>query len=551
MVPGRQGDEQSFIHVQGDTGMTPLYRTLGIGMGITALTLAPFVNPLWAQYVVETAAPTQETTEKVSTPANEVEHVKRAAVADAEEKAPVVNMDDKEPAATEKTTKTDAAKSDDSKKDDPTATLAAESKMLSAEADLRAKKLAAELADLKEEGERLKAQAEIAKQRQANALLQMELEKQKLSTEAALAKAKQDQAQSDMKAELDELSTNMQLRDARHKRELAEMKAQIERISTERQLDKARTSQGLASLEDQRDKLMLEMAVKQAQFQKQTLENNLKTNDMQTQLQIAQGELSLKSVDEQQKMQLNGELTYRKNPFDKETGTLYISDRRIKLDGPIITGTADYICERIHFFNNESLDKPIFIVIDNCPGGSVMQGYRIVKAIESSTAPVHVVVKSFAASMAAIITTLAPHSYAYPDAIILHHQMSAGAYGNMTDLQQQLDTMKQWERRLAEPVSVKMGISVADFKQKMYDHRKTGDWDEFADNAVKLKWVDHIVNEIREEGTRKRPQGDPPQPWWYRFFFQDEKGHTYCKLPPLEPMDAYMMYNPGNFYRMD
>ena len=48
----------------------------------------------------------------------------------------------------------------------------------------------------------------------------------------------------------------------------------------------------------------------------------------------------------------------------------------------------------------------IFIVIDTSPRGSVMAGYRILKAMESSDAPVHVVVKSFAASMAAAITTL-------------------------------------------------------------------------------------------------------------------------------------------------
>lgn len=531
--------------------MTKLHRTLGIGLGITSLTLAPFVNPLWAQYVVETAAPSQETMEKVSPPVNEVEHDKRAAVADVEEKASVVDSDDKEPVATEKATKTDSAKSDDSKKDDPTAKLTQESKMLSAEAELRAKKLAAELSGLKEEAERLKAEADIARQRQANELLKMELEKNKLATEASLEKARQDQAQADLKAEIESINTAMQLRDARNKRELSEMKVQIERISTARQLDKARSSQDMADLEDKRDRLMLEMAVGQAQFQKMTIENNIKTSQLQTRLALAQGELSLKSADEQQKMQLDGDIDYRKNPFDKETGTLYISDRRIKLDGPIITGTADYVCERIHFFNNETTDKPIFVVIDNCPGGSVMQGYRIVKAIESSKAPIHVVVKSFAASMAAVIATLADHSYAYPNAIILHHQMSSGAFGNMTDIEQTVATMKEWERRLAQPVAEKMGVTLEQFKQKMYDHRKTGDWDEFADNAVKLKWVNNIVNEIREEGTRKRPQGDPPMPWYYRLFMQDEKGHTYCKLPPLEPMDAYMMYNPGRFYRMD
>ncbi len=526
--------------------MTKLGHSLSVALGMAALSFMP-VNTLWAQEsaeAVEVAAETEQAkpTEKS---ADEVEHINRVAADKMTEQAAENSVAKPET----QTEETQTAKSE--KKSDPADEIREEAKLLAAKAQLRSKQLEAELAELKEENERLQMQATLAKQRQANALLKMELEKQELSAISSLEKAKQDRDSADLKAEIAEINTLMQLREARAKRELAEMKTQIERLSTERQLDKARNSQKFADLEDQRDKLMLEMAVKQAEFQTQTLENNIKTNAMQTELQLAQSELSLKSIDEQQKMQLDGDIDYRNNPFDKETSTLYISDRRIKLNGPIITGTADYVCERIHFFNNESNDKPIFIVMDNCPGGSVMQGYRIVKAIESSSAPVHVVVKSFAASMAAVITTLADHSYAYPNAIIMHHQMSAGVWGNMTDIEQTVKTMKEWERRLAQPVAAKMGLSIEEFKQQMYDHRKTGDWDEFADQAVKLKWVNTIVNELREESLRKRPQGDPPMPWYYRLFMEDDKGQTYCKLPPLEPMDAYMIYNPKNFYRMD
>lgn len=528
--------------------MTTLYRTLGLALGVTALSLSPLTSA-WAQDAADTAVEVTEAATPAEKPVDQVEHLKRAAASEMDEKKSA-EPDEKQD-TTEAKDEPSKPKADKSEKPDPAKKLQDASKLLSAKADLRAKKLEAELADLKDEATRLKVQADIAKQRQVNELLKMELEKQKLSAVASLEKARQEQAQADIKAELDAINTNMQLRDARNNRELAEMKAQVERLSTERQLDKARNSKKYAVLEDQRDKLMLEMAVMQTQFQKQTIENNIKTNSIQTQLQIAQNELSLKNVEEQQKMQLDGKIDYRKNPFDNETGTLHISDRRIKLTGPIITGTADYICQRIHFFNNEARDQPIFIVIDNCPGGSVMQGYRIVKAIESSTAPVHVVVKSFAASMAAVITTLADHSYAYPNAIIMHHQMSSEVWGNMTDIEQTVKTMKEWERRLAEPVSAKMGITTEAFKQQMYEHRKTGDWDEFADQAVKLHWVNNIVHELREEGTRKRPQGDPPMPWYYRLFMQDDKGDTYCKLPPLEPMDAYMIYNPKSFYRMD
>lgn len=136
------------------------------------------------------------------------------------------------------------------------------------------------------------------------------------------------------------------------------------------------------------------------------------------------------------------------------------------------------------------------MVIDNCPRRSVLQGYRIVKAIEASEASVHVVVKSFFASMAAILTTLADHSYAYPNAVILHHQRSSTLWGNMPHLKQEMETLREWERRLAVPVSEKMGVAPERIKQMMYESKASGDWEEFADEAVKLKWVASVFHEI-------------------------------------------------------
>ena len=40
--------------------------------------------------------------------------------------------------------------------------------------------------------------------------------------------------------------------------------------------------------------------------------------------------------------------------------------------------------------------------------------------------------------MAAVITTLAPHSYVYPNAVILHHQILSFSFGNLTEQKEQL-----------------------------------------------------------------------------------------------------------------
>jgi ATP-dependent Clp protease protease subunit len=218
--------------------------------------------------------------------------------------------------------------------------------------------------------------------------------------------------------------------------------------------------------------------------------------------------------------------------------------------------TADDICARIDYYNNKSTEWPIFLVIDDSPGGSVMAGYKILKSMESSTAPVYVVVKSFAASMAAAITTLAPRSYAYPNAVILHHQISNGMMGNLTEQREGLKTLEQWWQRLAAPIAAKMGITTDDFVKQMYAHTATGDWKEFADEAVKLKWVDHVVGRCHETAWRKNPDSETGNAATIAKAEAasqkvDAKGHAFQILPRLNPVDCYYLHNPDAYYRAE
>lgn len=239
----------------------------------------------------------------------------------------------------------------------------------------------------------------------------------------------------------------------------------------------------------------------------------------------------------------------------REDGMLVISDRRIPLNGMIVGSTADFVTSRIDFWNNRDRKLPIFIVIDDCPGGSVMAGYRILKAMEASDAPVHVVVKSFAASMAACITTLAEESYAYPNAVILHHQISsqiAFARLNLTQQKEFFQESNRWWERLAAPVAKKMGFTTDEFIEKMYARSTSGDWSEFADKAKELKWVNHIVEGIVESSVTMNPDaGEKAAEKKVALTEEiDEDGKVFTYLPRLNPKDVYFLYNPDGYYRM-
>lgn len=432
---------------------------------------------------------------------------------------------------------------------DPLKELKNQIEELKLESQLRSSRLEAELAELQEENARLKRGYETAQLQQRGELQPLELEKARLDLESGLDQARRSAETAPLSAELSDLQTQQKLRQARLAAKLADIKAETQELqavqafaAAERQAEMAEAQHKQLLLTTQNESLAQELRAAR-------LEAEAANMAALNELKLTSTKLEQHNATDQLDSLVQNDLAYRAEPF--EDGVLYVSDRRIALNGPIVTGTADYVTDRIHYYNNLDAEKPIFLMIDNCPGGSVMQGYRIVKALEASDAPVHVVVKSFAASMAAVITTLADHSYAYPNAVILHHQMSSGVRGNMTDIEQQLETMLEWEARLAVPVAKKMGITLQEFKDQMYENMASGDWEEFADRAVELKWVNHVVSDIREEGIRARPTSQQRLPWYYGLLETDERGQSYINLPPLEPMDAYLMYNPNDFFRVD
>ena len=95
----------------------------------------------------------------------------------------------------------------------------------------------------------------------------------------------------------------------------------------------------------------------------------------------------------------------------------------------------------------------------------------------------------------------------------------------------------------------------------MYAHSATGDWQEFADEAVKLKWVDAVIGGCRETALVKSPDsivpanfgtasisnsrtdGDPGN--------QEPGAKRGALLPRLNPIDCYYLYNPDAYYRTE
>lgn len=379
--------------------------------------------------------------------------------------------------------------------------------------------------------------------------------------------------------ERDTLTAENMIAKAKLEKELAERRADFEReklrLEEQKQKEEMRLGEERRKQEEQLlqlrlegDRLALESSVIKAKAEIQQAEQRMKEAEARAQIAAMQAGMERQEIELTANNYANSKAQRLENPHQGDT--LVISDRRIALNGPISFETSDYISSRLNYFNNKDAALPIFIVIDNSPGGSVMAGYNILKSMESSQAPVYVVVKSFAASMAACIATCADRSFAYPNAVILHHQISSGSFGNLTIQRENLQEIEEWWRRLAEPVALKMGLTTEEFIKRMYDQVSSGDWSEFGDKAVQLKWVDHVVKEIRETALVKNPDANrpavavgpmpvprPPSGLESSISSQspfpeaiDEKGQPFTRLPRLAPKDFYYLYNPDGYFRM-
>ena len=378
----------------------------------------------------------------------------------------------------------------------------------------------------------------------------------KASSEAAAQAEAKDPAVAGMQKELEALAAENKLQAERLTKETNALRAEITRLKVERELIGEKLAleatkrqnaakDEIADIDSEKEILAHEGEL--AKIRAEKLANELKSGQI---------EIALIEISEKRAQFADSKPVYLQNPL-KPDGTLVVSDRRISLNGMITAATADSVTDRIDYWNNKDRKLPIFIVIDDCPGGSVMAGYRILKAMEASDAPIHVLVKSFAASMAACITTLAHESYAYPNAVILHHQISsqiASARLNLTQQREFFEESTRWWERLAAPIAQKMGLSTDELIKRMYAHSSSGDWSEFGDKAKELKWVNHIINGVEETSFTKDPDAkpSPPVPPVKTALAEelDAEGRPFVWLPRLNPKDVYFLYNPDGYYRV-
>tara|TARA_B100001121_G_C18697031_1_gene625451 strand:- start:59 stop:850 length:792 start_codon:yes stop_codon:yes gene_type:complete len=158
----------------------------------------------------------------------------------------------------------------------------------------------------------------------------------------------------------------------------------------------------------------------------------------------------------------------------------------VNIRGPINSDSTNKFFQDIMKLDKEQ-EINIFI---NSPGGSVMEGLKIVNYIEMLNQNVKVnCIADFAASMAFIITQSCKNRYALKSSLLMQHQMSLMNSGNLFNLNNYMEMINDMNVDLDKSQAERIDMTYEEFKERI-----TNDWWLYGNKAKEMNVVDDIVN---------------------------------------------------------
>lgn len=175
------------------------------------------------------------------------------------------------------------------------------------------------------------------------------------------------------------------------------------------------------------------------------------------------------------------------------TETKLGEDRFINIKGLIDSETADAFTEKMLILNRESTTEPITVLI-NSAGGSVSQGLLMYDVIQGSLAPVRLVCKGEAYSMAAILLASGnpKHGrYILPNSKVMIHEplIQGGVGGKTSSIKSISDSLIETRQKLNGILAKHTGHTVEEIDEATsYDHYFT------AEEAVEFCLCDKVID---------------------------------------------------------
>ena len=122
-------------------------------------------------------------------------------------------------------------------------------------------------------------------------------------------------------------------------------------------------------------------------------------------------------------------------------------------------------------------------------GGLVHAAFSAIACIKSSKIPVHTIIDGYAASAGTLISVCGARLYINRHSSMMIHELSAGTWGRMSVMEDQMDDLKKMMVKLKEIYTAHSNLTSKQLDKIM---KKDSDW--YAEECLEKGLVDEIID---------------------------------------------------------
>ncbi|MDR2412774.1 MAG: ATP-dependent Clp protease proteolytic subunit [Rickettsiales bacterium] len=166
-----------------------------------------------------------------------------------------------------------------------------------------------------------------------------------------------------------------------------------------------------------------------------------------------------------------------------------LRDRIIMMTGEVETNMANIIVAQMLFLESENPNADISLYI-NSPGGDATACWAILDTMQYIKSPVSTIGMGLVASAGAVILAAGEKGkrFALPNTSIMIHQPSAGAKGQITDMEIQLAEFQKNKKKLTK----KMAEFTGRKEKELFDAMERDNWMD-PEEAKKFGLIDDVL----------------------------------------------------------
>ena len=150
-----------------------------------------------------------------------------------------------------------------------------------------------------------------------------------------------------------------------------------------------------------------------------------------------------------------------------------LRDRIIMINGEIEPGMASIIVAQLLFLESENPNADISLYI-NSPGGDVSAGWAIMDTMHYIKSPVSTIGMGLVASMGSVLLAAGEKGkrFVLPNTQVMIHQPMAGARGQITDMEIQLNQFQKNKKALVKQMAGFTGRK----EKEVFDAMERDNW---------------------------------------------------------------------------